>query len=249
MSDRMADGLASRADLDRVAAFLRELDRMLHPASTRPSGGYRLAPLVLPPLPPTTGFGDTGGGTGRGGSGWMATREPTSPLPGPAPDIPWVEPPPPDDSTPLPAPAPVVVSTTPEPPVERRVAAPPVPDARPLPLRAPAAPTDEAEATRAQPAPVPESTATPVPTPRPVAPHGESPQRPEPARDPEPMAEGASVPAAPSAAPPPPETRPRNEPLPVPAAAPGPLLANPVEPAPRASGTADPGRHDRAAAG
>ena len=36
MSDRMADGLASRADLDRVAAFLRELDRMLHPASTRP---------------------------------------------------------------------------------------------------------------------------------------------------------------------------------------------------------------------
>ena len=72
---------------------------MLHPASTRPSGGYRLAPLVLPPLPPTSGFGDTGKGTGRGGSGWMATREPTSPLPGPAPDIPWVEPPPPDDGT------------------------------------------------------------------------------------------------------------------------------------------------------
>ena len=238
----MADDLASRADLDRVAAFLRELDRMLHLASTRPSGGYRLAPLVLPPLPPTTGFGDAGRGTGRGGSGWMATREPTAPLPGPAPDMPWVEPPP-DDGPSLPAPAAGVVSTTPEPPVRRRVpAATPVPQDRRTVLTAPAAPADDAEATRAGPARAPGPTASPVPTRRPVTPHGDSPGPPQPVRGPEPTVERASGRPTPASARPSPETRPRTEPtLPVPDPAPGPVLASHLEPAPRASRAADSG--------
>lgn len=78
---------ATRADLDRLAALLRELDRMLHPASTRPLGGYRFPPAVLPPLPRAT----TGAAPGRGDSGWMPTR--TAAVGGlPDPGVAWVEP-------------------------------------------------------------------------------------------------------------------------------------------------------------
>jgi hypothetical protein len=227
---------------------------MLHPASTRPSGGYRLAPLVLPPLPPTTGVGNTGTGTGRGESAWTATREPTSqPLPGAAPDIPWVEPPLPADDPPLPAddpplpaPAPGVVSAAPDPaPAEGRTspAATPAADVRPTPPGPQVAPAGKARGTPAGPAPAPVSTPTQFPSARPVLAHRASTTRAEPAPGPSPIAEGTPVlAAAPAVRLPPPEARPHTEPtVPAPAASSGPVLARPVEPAPRAPRGSGPG--------
>ncbi len=90
MPEEPVEPPATRVDLYRVAAFLRELDRMLHPATARPSGQYRLPPWVAPPLPPS------GAGrpreAGSGASGWLPTRAPARPAAPPI-DIPWVEPP------------------------------------------------------------------------------------------------------------------------------------------------------------
>src|SRR5690349_20566118 len=90
----MADR-ATRADLEQVSAFLREVDRMLHPASRRAAGGYRVPPAVAEPLPPTgvPGLGDRAGDAGRSAPGWTQTRTAApQPLP-PPPAVPWVEPP------------------------------------------------------------------------------------------------------------------------------------------------------------
>ena len=114
----MVDQPATRADLYRVAAFLRELDRMLHLATTRPAGDYRLPPAVLPPLPPT-GSGGGGPSARQGGSGWMTTRAAQSPAAPIPPDIRWVEPPAepealaaPEPTRTAPPPVPLTVSST-----------------------------------------------------------------------------------------------------------------------------------------
>ncbi|GAB5895156.1 hypothetical protein [Mycolicibacterium mageritense] len=110
---------AAPADLYRVAAFLRELDRMLHPAAARPCTCYRLPPAVLPPLPPTGSRGSDPVAR-QSSSGWMATRtapEVVAPLA--APEVEWVE----RAELPIPAPARAPNSA-------QATAPPPVPPAR-----------------------------------------------------------------------------------------------------------------------